>query len=213
LIETRTTPATWNSTSRDCLYDPETGHEYQRIVGGVGFPVSEPGFACLLGQALHPNPQTKLRDISILTEIRRDSAHELFAGIEDLHWRYGSPKWFGDTTDEARMILLHQWNKTKTEKRKIRLTNAPGVELPGSFQTGLRMIRDAIKSHRKVLQFKGSTLRDELTNMGPDPNPVPAKYPAMAALAYALMALQVYEQSGVRFKDVGYMALDDVVGI
>lgn len=213
MIELRTTPATWNAASRDYLYDPEGDKEYARIVGGVGFPVSEPGFACLLGQALHPNPQTKLRDISILTEIRRDSAHELFAGIENLHWRYGSPKWFGDTTDEARMILLHQWNKTKTEKRKIRLVNAPGVELPGSFQTGLRMIRDAIKSHRKVLQLRESTLKDELTNMGPDPNPVSSKYPALAALAYGLMALMVYEPGLARFKGVEYVPLDDVVGI
>jgi hypothetical protein len=215
MIETLFTPKEWHSASIDYLHDTKTGRDYAMILGGMAWPSILPGALVVLGQSFHSNPQTRKRDIWILVE--KEGNHQAIFEAMDLHgWQWKCRQWYGDGFDEANMQLMHKHNRGKPNASKVRLIDAPFVEEPNSFQAYWNLIAQSASSACKVLQFFGSTYPAKIQDVAgkiESSSIKPQDHPAVVALGYALAALQVYGHGRARWKDVGYVPLDERLGI
>lgn len=215
MIETRYTTKSWNTESTDYLHDTKTGKDYAMILGGMAWPSVTGGALVVLGQSFHKNPQTKQRDVWILTEKEGNHA-SLFETMALYDWQWKCKKWFGNGYNEPNMQLMHKYNRGKPDNAKVRLIDAPFVEEADSFHAYWNLIGQASSANCKVLQFHGSTYPAKIQAVA-EQLKVSAinekEHPGVVALGYALAALQVYGHGKARWGGVGFVPLDEKVGI
>ena len=188
--------------------DQETKQTWRRIVGGIGWPRGDnPGVGLVLCEDLEHPPNYKVvvevKDYNALTLLEKCKAIET-------SWPVGA--WHGNPNDAAMMLLLHDSNKGKEPKDRLRFKSAPlageinnsGYYLPKiieMFRVGVDRLDVGIT---EVLLRDCQGIRPE-SHLNRDIG----EFPSLAALSYPLSYLLLYgpvDKSEMRpLKAVGWM--------
>lgn len=214
-IEIRYTEKDWNTKSTPYLHDTKTGKDYSIILGGMAWPAITNGAMVILGESLHPNPQTKLRDIWILAELEGNYS-VLFDAMSRAGWEWQCKKWYGNGFDEASIQVMHKYNRGKSAKDKVHVIDAPFVEEPNSFQAYWDLIGQSSSMNCKILQFGKTSYLNKIYDVAKQielASVKPQDHIGVLAIGYALAALQVYGHGKARWGNIGYVPLNERMGI
>jgi hypothetical protein len=166
--------------------DPETDSRFSRILAGLSFPASKPGFIVVIGEDYFEDPHLKCRHLRSLAEAEESDTERLFKKSLDLRERYQVERIIGDTENEPMMALLYDFNKG--------LDGAVSLNLyDGAFPNDLRYHAQHIKG---VTRFNNKTfhlgecnmLRGHLSSFTFEdvPQGRAIDYPAVIALGFVI---------------------------
>lgn len=190
-----------------CL-EKETGRKFRRIYGGMQWPGANPGAVVVLAEDLEMDEALDERKIWILAEYENRNLSEIMTRCKDLEGLMQVENFYGDTTNRPMMTLM------RSSETKISLSKAPWVDEPAAHVAYLSLIREKTSATKKVLNFeKKSSLPAILSSLNsiPTDNSFKSDYPKIAALGYALSALnRPYPKP--RKYSIGYQPLDPIVG-
>ena len=203
-------PAAWNKHEDSYIFRcARTKREYQRIVGGMMWPGSKPGYCVVLGQARFKNPQTKLPDIWTVAEHEEDDVTELLRTCALWTKEYCCEKWYGHPADYGMMRILHRFNEKRPHK-PLSIIPALGEEEERELEFYVNLIRIATSTNCKVLQFNESKLPQKMFEMDPDSIKKKCEeYPAVSALGFALCAMEMFKDGRTMVAEA-YVPLDPI---
>jgi len=182
-------------------FDPEANRYFARIVAGISWPFKEkPGWIVVIGENDVLNPPSGKQTFRILTEDHDSLIDRLLRRLREVDRTYLVERNYGDLSDETTAFLLRQHNREMDEQRiaSIGIDFAPLSDQPNNLQAYLQIIDNHTKHGvEKTLFFgEGSQIATALHNLNPeDASGEVSQWPEIAALGYALAALEVYKPS------------------
>lgn len=193
MIQLRYEP--WSKLMKDriyYLYDTVTKRQYKHIEGGVAIGTNGKGHAVILGMAYHANPQTKLREISILDE-HAGIPRDLHAWMTRQRTAWQCERWYGNDLEEAQVSMWHKLNSESRSDKKVYVMPAPNVEDDAHWYTHLAMIRDGLAIERKILRLGNSGYAARLQGLPEVPAlPNDPTLTPLVALGYAYSGMIMY---------------------
>jgi hypothetical protein len=165
------------------------GREYSRLIGGISWPASKPGFICVIGESQHVNPISNVCPLWVIAEAEAQDAMALFQRATDLRERYLVQLFLADTDNASMLDLLSHFNRTVGEGRTLSLYPA---SFPEDLLYHLSMIKDMVEPQSKRLFFGlNSVLPGYLLQVTTEAsNEKASDYPPVLALGYAVSYLK-----------------------
>jgi len=183
--------------------DPDTKNKYRRVVGGIAWPGVEPGFAVVVGEDADRDDEMDAYHYRVLDEYQAQEIDLLLAWCEmtEINSSVGWT-WYGNPKNKAAMAFV--WpRRDKVEKagrRILSIAPAPYVNDAKGFEFCLNVLRRRLMADHKTLHLGAdSRLPSYLTALSStdlkDANP--EDHPAVAAIGYAVAALETWRNSGI----------------
>lgn len=187
-----------------------TGRKFRRIVGGMGWPIINPGALIIIGEDLTIDPALDERKILVLAEYENRDLSEVITRCGELKRFLSVEKFYTDITDGA---MMKESLKYRTEAQ-ISLSKAPLVDEPTADVTYLNRIYKKTSANKKLLFFKKESALPRILSSLPKTKPTDlrSEYPKIAALGYALSALALCPYKKPRAPGVSYQPLDPITG-
>ena len=182
--------------------DTDTGREYRRIVGGIGWPTATlPGFAVVVGEAKQVDGDMGERLIYVLAEIEDELANSLLGRCLGLRSIYQVRHWYGDTRDRVRLALVNQINQGMDVGNKLVFHAAPYSKDAKGLVYYHSLIHQATLAGQKTLYLGNAPkLIEALTqaDMAAIEGQDHSELPAVAALGYALSEIKARQPAAVQ---------------
>jgi len=171
----------------DYFEHTETGKKFRRIVGGFAWPGKKnPGFAVAVGEELEPDPATKTRHLWVVGETEDENLEILSRRAAEFLKIYCVEAFYGDSTIEPMMRLLHLSG--------LSLREAPYADNEHSFRFYVKAVQGYIKPEKYLHFEKNSKLPGLLLEVNPEDASLDAEgFPAMAAIGYAVSHLRLHQ--------------------
>jgi hypothetical protein len=179
-------------------YKDEAGNLYCRVLLGLSFPASNPGFAVVLAEDYYEDPTLKCRHLRALAETEESDTGRLFRQCLDLRERYWVEKIIADRTNEPMTALLRDFNKGLDGARPLYLYEAA---FPDDLRYQVSLISGVTQFNHKILHLdqcerlrghlSGLTLEEVSQGKGGD-------HPAVLALGYVLAYVKSHPRDPVR---------------
>ena len=177
------------------LINRKTKDRFSRILGGLAWPGKNPGFAIVVGESYEIDKTLQKRHYHILAEYESQSVGDLIRRCAEFRVNLCASPFYGD--DEKR------WAMDILRKSRIGLyiTAAPYHDDPTAFEGYLLTIRELTHPVKKRLHFGSkSHLPALLAALSANDIVATAKvafeqHPAIAALGYAVTALEFFAYS------------------
>jgi hypothetical protein len=190
----RKTLQTPTGNTIEYFYDPVKPAEYRRIVGALAWPSGDlSGFIVVIAEDYHEDYGLKLRHLRLLTEFESRDIPILAKRLYDFQNTYLVKPWYGDANNEMMMKFISMFNGTLARGKKgVYVASAPFVEDSHNLRFYANQIRRLVQPGRKTLHFgEDSQIPGRLSALTPDEvqRAGVAEYPAIAALGYAVAAL------------------------
>ncbi|GEM_PF-1268581 len=181
--------------------NPETKEEYARVVAGVQFPGKKPGFAVVLGETEIRDPASQSRNYYILAELEDAGLQSFIERCHEAAGLYACADWYGDPADRVAQEFLYEFNRQLQEKRQrgFYLSRPPLFGEKAQFEYCCQTIFKHVRAGRKTLHFgPASKLPGFLLEFGQEQirSGKPEDFPAIAALGFALTALDTWPARG-----------------
>jgi hypothetical protein len=172
------------------LEDDQTGNEYQRIVGGLGFSCGDkPGFAVIVGEErvkkYHRKP-----NFWVLTEHEDFNVSNLLLACTALGRKFHVSQWYGDTGNRPMMEFVYKL------KIPLSLTSAPFIDDPNALNSYIAQIRGCTTPGKKRLHLGNSSLGTRLLEIPAEKIRRATKaqdFPMLVALGGTLTALITWQ--------------------
>jgi hypothetical protein len=165
----------------------------KRIVGGMAWPASKPGFAVVLGEERLPRKGGNVRHIHVLAETIDDRKQHWLGEISELQAMYKTSAFYG-RSDEANLAQLYLYNGETVRKGKVAIDfYAAPYSHPGTVEIYSDLIIKALRPTGKYLHLHGAETAKYLV-IPPDErtSATSLTHPAVAALGYALAVMELY---------------------
>lgn len=181
--------------------DKANNRFYRRVVAGLQWPGSRPGFAVIVGDEENEDPLLHENHLHVLNEIDgsqiigRD-ALGFMRRVSELHGLYGIENIYGNPNVKSMREMLHHFNETLPDKERngLYIEKAPLIDDPRCFDFCVQIVRKRLVEGRKTLHLgKESSLPGVLAAAGEVMGAKAEDYPAIAALGYAVGALDVWK--------------------
>ncbi len=171
----------------------ERGIFFQRIVGGIAWPGDRPGFVCVVGE------ETSYRlphQLHLLAEAEKQDTSELIKRCRELQATWKVQEFYARLPEHILQYLgLSNEQARGRYQKSFQVLEAPFSSDP-RIAYHLQLLRDTLKPAQKGLHLgTDSRLSSALLELPVD-KAASAKdtdFPAVAALAYAVAALTVWE--------------------
>lgn len=197
--------------------DKLTQTQYRRIIAGLAWPTSKPGFLVVLAEELRKKAPG--HSFVVLAEHQSTDLHELHAKAYQQQEYYLVQRFYGDPTDEN---MLRLWYKATEDRRirfprkqlsRIHITPAPNHDQSVNLRFYAHLIISLLDSTRKRLYLRDAhTLKAHLENLQGDSLDTSASNsPSIAALGYAASALRFYQPPKPGTEE-SFVPLDPVIG-
>ena len=184
----------------DYYRNTETGEEFFDIVGALAWPAGDkPGFAVVVGVVKGGDPQEPA--LKTLDEIESPSVEGLLKECVELRTKWGFPGllkvWLGDYERFAPIIT--DFNASRRSENFLIVTAAYDFEKPNRGEIYLQRISELLKpgdSGKKRLHIGGcNKLRGNINDFphGTAEITQVERWPALAALGYAVHTMLVYK--------------------
>lgn len=188
--KTITTPA---GHKKIYFYNPVNPAEYRRIVGGIAWPGEKAGFIVVVAEDYHKDPTLKARHFRLLDEHENDNVQSLIKKLYDFQNIYNVQNWFGDSNNAMMVKFISKFNQALGQRKKgIYISEASFVDDAHNFKYYAPQIKKLIGKSTKVLHFGNNSQipgrLSSLTAVDVDKTKI-TKYPAIAALGYAIAEL------------------------
>lgn len=174
--------------------DEGRGVYYRRVVGGLGWPeAQQPGFLVVLAEELRPEASLQARRLRVVGELAADTLGALHKGCIGFRKLYQANVWTTDCQNCPEMSLWLRQNQALAPEATIYLTQA--APATAKVQMILQLLKDLMQPSRKILHFgPDGTLPGYLLALAPgDLQEQSRKYPALAALGYAVAEMVLHE--------------------
>lgn len=140
----------------------KTGQKYQRIAGGLGFPVGDrAGYVVVVAED-RPETQGEKSQFWIMAEHESFSPNELFKACVALGRRFHVMTWYGDTDNLPMMRFLTRL------KFSIAIVSPPYLDDPNALNSYIATFRDLASVGNKRLHFLKSDLGSRLLTIPGD---------------------------------------------
>jgi hypothetical protein len=171
--------------------------EFNRILGGIGWAGNnKPGSGVVVGEDAFPEIGGRIYHCHLLAETEDNDTGQLLRKCAEMKARFKAGEFYG-RYDEANMNFLTFWNRDARDRRlpEFHIYPAPASE-DGKIGYHLNLLRDRLRSGRKTLHFSKQSklpgyLRELPTNGAA--TLTDSQYPAVAALAYVVSVLTIFE--------------------
>lgn len=170
----------------------DTGEEYGRIIGGIGWPHKEkPGFAVVVSEEYSDDRDRDWRKLTVLSEMKDSDLGNLLKRCQEATKKYQVLHWYGDTGRKSMMDLFNHIN-TKWGTERIFLSAAKNIDDTDSGRFYLEILRGCMRPAQKTLYFlEDSLIKADYAQLGLEEIEKPiAESPGLAALGYAVSFLR-----------------------
>jgi hypothetical protein len=162
-----------------------------RIHGGIGWPSESPGFACVVGEELHPMLGSKVHRLFVSDETESKSTNQLLTECAKFVGVHNVSEFFS-RYDESFFRTLAVWNDQHRQFRQLDIYSAPNSKA-GLIGYHLECIESRLHKDQRTLFFhdpesKLSRYLDE-TPTGVINTATDVQFPAVAALGYCVAYL------------------------
>jgi hypothetical protein len=177
MIEENKKPSFWGGPPAPCFRDTETGLEYRRILGGMAWPDTQPGFVVIAGEDFESDKKTGEHQIRIIAEYEGLNPSDLIRRAGEYKGIFKADGIYGCTDNRPMMDFIYNG------KVDLFLSDAPFMdEESKAVQYYLLLIREMTSATKKILSYgENSKLPGILS--GVDQHSV---LPAVLALGYVL---------------------------
>lgn len=174
---------------------------YRRVVAGMQWPGPRPGFAVIVGEEEDEDPFLHENHIHIINEIDggnipgRESVG-FMRRLSELRGLYGIESIYGNPNVKSMQSMLSHFNETLPDKGRsgIHIESAPLIDDKRCFDFCVQIVRKRLVESRKTLHLgKESSLPGILAAAGEVMGAKAEDYPAIAALGYAVGALDSWK--------------------
>lgn len=184
--------------------DAVNNRVYRRVVAGMQWPGPRPGFAVIVGEEENEDPFLHENHIHIIDEIDggqiigRDTVGFIrrLAEVRGIH---GLESIYGNPGVRSMREMLHYFNENLPDKGRngLFIEAAPLIDDLRCFDFCVQVVRKRLVEGRKTLHLgKESRLPGILAGAGDSVMGAKAEdYPAIAALGYAVGALDAWKPS------------------
>lgn len=170
--------------------DKDTKKKFVRVIGGLGWPGVNPGFALVVGEDFDEDSSLKVRRLRVLAEAENKSLEILFQKSLELRGRYCVQDFYANTEDKPLMKILYYYNQD--------LKNTPSLSLclasfPEDLGYHMRIVEEYLVKGKRILHFEEeSILPSYLLELSPEEaiRGSVYDYPAIAALGYVVSYLK-----------------------
>ncbi|NIQ17738.1 MAG: hypothetical protein GTN43_02915 [Candidatus Aenigmarchaeota archaeon] len=174
----------------------ETGDEYRRVVGGMGWPFKEkPGFIVVVAEDFAEIPGPGKRRLTVIYEKEDDQIEGIFRKVieaQRFHWLEGI---WGNRSHENMMALIRQFNDEQNKKQGalVHILYAPKCDEPDNLTYYAHIIKKQLTKPRNLYFGPESQFPSYLSALPSEKvKGLVDQWPAIAALGYALAALEVH---------------------
>ena len=195
--------------------DVRDGAVYRRIIGGMGWPgASRPGALAVVALEHVEGASWAGGTVRVLAEAEEGDPERLFLRAIELRKLWRAFDWLADTGDRTMVRVLARWNRELEERglspqSQLHPSAAPYIGEKHGFELYLRTIRRLLKANR--LRFPAESVLPVRLQEVPalaGMKETPGDYPMVAALGYALAALDLWESPGSGAEAKGVAEMD-----
>lgn len=198
--------------TRDSVHwiDRENNRFFRRVVGGCAWPGSKPGFAVVVAELDNEDPLTHERHLYLINELDGSGliGRDLLGFIQrlsELRGIYGLENIYGEPKRGSAREVLNNFNESLPDQGRdgLYIEKAPLIDDPKCFEFCIQIIRKHLVEGRKTLHLgQDSRLPGLLAGAGDAVMTGNADdFPAIAALGYAVGALDVWKPSDGPLRD------------
>ena len=179
-------------TTDSYLINVKTEERFSHVIGGIAWPGKNPGFLVVIGEDYEKDQTLQKRHYRILAEYSSLSLNDLVRRGSEFSVNFCAHPFYGD--EKERWAMEHM----RKSGFYLNVTAAPFVDDPTAFKGYMHTIRELTHPATKSLHFGSeSQLPAHLAALTPGDMMSTAKvafdqHPAIAALGYAVSALEVY---------------------
>jgi hypothetical protein len=177
--------------------NPESKREYGRAAAGLVWPGKNPGYAVIVGEDEMKDTASQVRHYHILAEIEDAGLEAFIVRCHEQAGLFSVTDWYGDSSDRVAGEFLSTYNADLYKRRQqgFYISRAPLLNEPSCFEYGVQTIYKHTKAGKKTLHIGDkSKLPGYLLELRPEEIKTAraGDYPAIAALGYALAALDTW---------------------
>ncbi len=145
------------------FYRDTEGNKFSRVLAGLAWPTSKPGFIIVTGEDYHEDPDLKVRHLRALAEAEESDTEKLLNKVLDLRERYCVERVMGDLSNESMAELLYDFNKHLDGASPLTLYDA---SFPDDLYYNVSLIMGVTRFNRKTLHIdQCNTLRGHLSSI------------------------------------------------
>ncbi len=179
-------------STNTCFLNKENGEKYSRVVGGLAWPGTKPGFCVVVAELKDKDQAHNKRPYKILYEYENQNPSGLIKRCSELSGLFCAWPFYADDTNEGMMRILQK------AAGSFYVNSPPFLDDPRAFFTYVPMIHDLTKPARKLLKFGTNSIFTNLLpgfNLADAPSTAMAafqKFPQITALGFAVSALDIF---------------------
>jgi hypothetical protein len=179
----------------ESFFDKTNQRFYSRIIGGLATPGEKNGFAVIVGEERLPDWLLNKPKLYLLKEFEEQDTGALLRHCSEYSGLLNVQR-FVSYISEQDQEFFRQWNRREKEERRtgLRITPAPMTESQ-NITFHINILRENLREDHKVLQLlPESRVKNHILDIPHrDLKTATAdKYPAIAALGYAVAYLTAY---------------------
>ena len=172
---------------------------YRRVIGGLAWPSgTEEGFAVVLAEDHVPDRKIDTRHVYVLEEDGSHDVLELYELCTKFNLKHGVNQWFGDNMSPL-IAMFERQNRANTWRgyAGIRLRPAPRLHERNALEMYAQLVKQRLQPGKKSLHFgQNSEIPQRIVQISVDElrNSPAEQYPVLAALGYAMAAIDLGEK-------------------
>lgn len=192
--------------TRDSVHwiDKENNRCFRRVVAGMQWPGPRPGFAVIVGELDNEDPLLHERHLYLINEIDGRNIHGresvgFMQRLAEMRGIYGLENVYGNPSIKSMSRMLDYFNESLPDRGRngLYIEKAPLIDDPHCFEFCVQIVSKRLAEDRKTLHLgRDSRLPGILASAGDAVMTGKADdYPAIAALGYAVGALDTWKPS------------------
>ena len=173
-------------------YEDVDGNRFSRLLAGLSFPTSKPGFIIVVGEEYQEDPHLKCRHVRCLAEAEELDSERLFKKALHLRERYWVERFIGDVDNEPMMDLLYNFNKNLEGATGLNVYDA---SFPDDLCYHVNIIKGVTAFNNKILHINQcNKLRGHLASITVEiaQEGKASDHPAVMALGFALSYFKMH---------------------
>ena len=167
-------------------YKDSADKTYCRVLAGLSFPVSKPGFVVIIAEDYYKVPNTQCQHMHALAEAEESDTERLFKLCLDLRQRFSVEWIIGNMDNEPMMELLYQFNNGLDGAQPL---NTYPASFPDDLSFHVHTIKSVSRSNSRILHLgECSALNERLSIITPEDvsGGKASDHPAVMALGYCI---------------------------
>ena len=170
------------------------GLDIGRTIGGIAWPADKSGYAVVVGEERMTRKGGNVRHCHVLAEVEQWKKGELIRQCVELQGLYNTMGFYGRRT-QANMNFLYEWNADARKRRLEQLDFNPApMSETGAIGYHIDVLLQRLDQTKKSLYLNGGDVALKLDIPHEEyADSTDSKFPAIAALGYAVATLDTYE--------------------